>query len=84
MKNVLDEASHGVVYVNFGTNLRSSDLPVEKRNSFLNAFKKLKQTIIWKWEGQKLENKSDNVFTRAWLPQIDVFGKYYIIMYYMH
>ncbi|KOB79496.1 UDP-glycosyltransferase UGT39B1 [Operophtera brumata] len=61
LQQLLDEATNGVVYVNFGSNVRSSELPVEKRDAFLNVFRKLKHTVLWKWEDDNLPNKPDNL-----------------------
>lgn len=76
LQKILDESKHGVVYVNFGSNVRSSELPVEKKNVFLNVFRKLKQTVIWKWEDDQLDNKPNNLIIRKWLPQIEILGNY--------
>lgn len=72
LQEILDKAKHGVVYVNFGTNVYSSSLPEEKKNTFLNVFRKLKQTVIWKWEDDSLIEKPKNVITRKWLPQVEI------------
>lgn len=71
----MDESTHGVVYMNFGTNVRSAELPAHKKQAFLNVFRKLKQTVIWKWEDDNLEDKPNNVVTRKWLPQKEILGK---------
>lgn len=70
-----------MVYINFGSNVQSSDLPIEKRNAFLNVFRRLNQTVIWKWEDSTLENKPDNVVIRQWLPQRDILGMLIVILY---
>nr|XP_032517763.1 UDP-glucuronosyltransferase 2B20-like isoform X2 [Danaus plexippus plexippus] len=72
LQKVLDEAQEGVVYVNFGSNVRSIELPVEKKNAFLNVFRQLKQTVLWKWEDDVLDDKPSNLFTRKWFPQKDI------------
>lgn len=38
----------------------------------LNVFKKLKQKVLWKWETEHMEGKSDNVRLSKWLPQQDI------------
>ncbi|MDK2413786.1 hypothetical protein QHH03_32345, partial [Aphanizomenon sp. 202] len=38
---------------------------------FVEAFKQLKQRVIWKYE-VALEGVSDNVLMRKWLPQQDI------------
>ncbi|GBP64737.1 UDP-glucuronosyltransferase 2B4 [Eumeta japonica] len=71
-QKILDDAKEGIVYVNFGSNVRSSELPLAKKNAFLNVFKKLKQTVLWKWEELSLENKPDNVVIKNWMPQKEI------------
>ncbi|CAH0398392.1 unnamed protein product [Chilo suppressalis] len=72
LQTILDESSNGVICVTFGSNIQSSKLPVDKRNAFLNTFRKLKVTVLWKWEEDFLEGKPDNVIIRKWLPQNEV------------
>lgn len=74
IKVLLDEAKYGVVYVNFGSNVRSAELPDDKKNAFLNVFRKLKHTVLWKWEDEEMEEKPNNVVLRKWLPQKEIFG----------
>ncbi|XP_068633530.1 UDP-glycosyltransferase UGT5-like [Battus philenor] len=72
LKDLLDRSSNGVVYMNFGSNVKSSELPTEKKNAFLNVFRKLNQTVLWKWEDDILDNKPKNLETRKWLPQKEI------------
>lgn len=51
-------------------------LPDDKKNAFLNVFRRLKLTVLWKWEDDQLDNKPDNVIIRKWLPQNEILGKY--------
>lgn len=53
--------------------MRSDKLSLEKRETLLNAFKQLKQTILWKFESD-VEELPKNVIVRKWLPQNDVIG----------
>lgn len=48
----------------------------EKQSAFINVFKKLNQSVLWKWDDDSLADKPNNVFIRRWLPQKDVLGKY--------
>lgn len=72
IKAILDSAKDGVIYVSWGSMIRSESLPVEKRNSFLKAFGSVKQTIVWKWENETLSDQPKNVFIRKWMPQRDI------------
>lgn len=60
--------------MNFGSNIRSSELPADKKAAFINVFKKLNQTVLWKWEEDQFEGKPANLVTRKWLPQKEVLG----------
>ncbi|XP_041979328.1 UDP-glycosyltransferase UGT5-like [Aricia agestis] len=84
LKKILDESNHGFIYVNFGSNVKSSELPIEKKNTFLKIFKNLKQTVLWKWEDDNLENKPENVVIRKWLPQKDILAHPNIKVFVSH
>lgn len=72
----LDNSKHGVIYISFGSIVKSSTISEQKVNIFLNAFRSLKYDVIWKWETDVLRNKPDNVKIVKWLPQQDLLGKY--------
>ncbi|XP_041979455.1 UDP-glycosyltransferase UGT5-like [Aricia agestis] len=84
IKYFLDNSTDGVVYVNFGSNVRSAELPLEKKNAFLNVFRRLKQNVLWKWEDEKLDNKPDNVLIKHWLPQKEILAHPNIKMFISH
>lgn len=68
----IEGATHGLVFVAFGSNLKSSDLPEEKLRLLVNSFGKLKQRVLWKFESDKLKNIPSNVMIKKWLPQDDI------------
>jgi len=45
----------------------------DKISSFLGAFSRLKEKVLWKFEADALEAPK-NVFVFKWLPQSDVLG----------
>ena len=71
----LDEAPDGVIYFSMGSNLKSFQMPEDKKQAFLEAFSKLKQRVLWKWEIDSLPGQPDNVKLGKWLPQSDILGK---------
>lgn len=71
----LDDAKEGVIVFSLGGVTRGSTLTTEMRNAFMNAFFRIPQKIIWKFE-DPLENVPSNVLLMKWLPQRDVLGKY--------
>ncbi|XP_038210097.1 UDP-glycosyltransferase UGT5-like [Zerene cesonia] len=84
LKRLLDDSKEGVIYINFGSNIRSSELPIEKRDAFLKVFRKLKQTILWKWEDKALEGQLSNLVTKPWLPQKDILAHPHIKVFISH
>jgi glucuronosyltransferase len=75
IKKYIDEAPEGVIFFSMGSNLKSSQLPNEKLRAILEAFSKLKQRVLWKWEDESLPGKPSNVEVAKWLPQSDILGK---------
>ncbi|KAJ0176676.1 hypothetical protein K1T71_007855 [Dendrolimus kikuchii] len=84
LQKLLDESKDGVVYVNFGSNVRSSELPEDKKNAFVNVFRKLNQTVIWKWEDDNLGYKPANLVIRKWLPQKEILSHPNIKVFISH
>lgn len=71
LKELLD-SSDGVIYMSLGSNVKSKDLSEETKTIFLNVFRKLPYDILWKFEDERLANKSDNVKISKWFPQSDL------------
>ncbi|GJQ80790.1 hypothetical protein Trydic_g9381 [Trypoxylus dichotomus] len=71
---VLNNAHQGVIYFSFGTNVLPSALTQEKKNIFLNTFSKLKEVVLWKYDGDDLKNIPKNVIIRKWYSQNDILG----------
>ncbi|XP_004533802.1 UDP-glucuronosyltransferase 1-3-like [Ceratitis capitata] len=72
LKEFLDNAEHGVVFISWGSMIRAETLPLAKREALLRAINRLKQRVIWKWENGTLEHKSDNLYVSKWLPQREI------------
>jgi hypothetical protein len=58
-----------------GSNLRSSNFKNTTTQAFLEAFSKLKQKVLWKWESDSLPGQPSNVKLGKWLPQSDILGE---------
>uniref|UniRef100_T1H5D9 UDP-glucuronosyltransferase n=1 Tax=Megaselia scalaris TaxID=36166 RepID=T1H5D9_MEGSC len=84
MKLFVQSAEHGVIYFSMGSNVESTTLPKEKRDAILNAFRSLKQKVLWKWEDPNLPGKPDNVFISPWFPQDDVLAHPNVIAFITH
>lgn len=66
-----EAAPAGVIYFSLGSVARSKTIPPEYRQAFLEAFRRMPQRVLWKYEGE-LEGASDNIRTSSWIPQQDV------------
>ncbi|XP_055848943.1 UDP-glycosyltransferase UGT5-like [Episyrphus balteatus] len=84
MQKFLDEAKDGAIYFSMGSNLKSKNLPAEKREAILRTFKSLKQKVLWKFEDTNLPGKSDNVFISDWFPQDDVLAHPNVKLFITH
>ncbi|MPC98306.1 UDP-glucuronosyltransferase [Portunus trituberculatus] len=67
--------SAGVIYFSLGSIARGETMPPQYRQAFVEAFRRLPQRMLWKYEGE-LEGLPDNVRLSSWLPQQDVLGKW--------
>ncbi|XP_062550717.1 UDP-glycosyltransferase UGT5-like [Armigeres subalbatus] len=84
IQSFMDNATDGVIYFSMGSNIKSKDLPTEKRDAFLNVFSKLKQKVLWKWEDENLPGKPDNVLIQKWWPQDDILAHPNVKLFITH
>lgn len=84
IKEFIDSARDGVVYFSMGSNIQSTQLPVDVRDGLLRAFAKLKQKVLWKWEDVNLPGKPANVMINKWYPQDDVLAHPNIRLFITH
>uniref|UniRef100_A0A182PLS9 UDP-glycosyltransferases domain-containing protein n=1 Tax=Anopheles epiroticus TaxID=199890 RepID=A0A182PLS9_9DIPT len=85
LKNFLDAASGGVIYINFGTFLKSSGMPPETLAVFLSVFRALPQyRFLWKWESETIPNLPPNVLLQRWIPQNDVLAHQNVKLFVSH
>ena len=73
LKRFMDSASNGAVFVSFGSAVVPSQMPKEKLEMLLEAFKNLKMSVLWKWDSE-VPNLPKNVKTSSWVPQQDILG----------
>ncbi|XP_019872407.2 UDP-glycosyltransferase UGT5 [Aethina tumida] len=83
LQNILDNSKDGVIVFSLGTNMRSDKLTLQIRQTLLNAFKQLKQTVLWKFESD-IEGLPKNVIVRKWLPQNDVIAHPNVVLFIGH
>ncbi|XP_050693306.1 UDP-glycosyltransferase UGT5-like isoform X3 [Eriocheir sinensis] len=75
--------TEGVIYFSLGTVVRGETMPPEYRQAFLEAFRRLPQRVLWKYEGE-LEGASDNVMISSWLPQQDILAHNNVKVFISH
>lgn len=72
LQKFMDDAKEGVVYFTLGSLVRVSTLPNSTIDAFRNAFARLPQKVLWKFE-LEMENMPSNVMISKWFPQKDIF-----------
>jgi glucuronosyltransferase len=72
LQQLLDSAEHGVIYISWGSIINSQGMSLNKKREIVEAFKRLPQTILWKWQNDSLTATAKNVHIRDWMPQIDI------------
>lgn len=65
-----------MILFSLGTNIRSDKLTNHQKSALLQAFAKIPQTVIWKFETDTIDLPK-NVIIRKWLPQNDILGNSY-------
>ncbi|CAH1636145.1 unnamed protein product [Spodoptera littoralis] len=66
---LIDNSVHGVIYFSMGSFLKSNSMPTNLTKNILQMFGELKQTVIWKFEGNNLQGIPNNVHIVNWAPQ---------------
>ncbi|XP_023172067.2 UDP-glucuronosyltransferase 2B15-like [Drosophila hydei] len=84
IQDFIKDAKNGVIYFSMGSNLRSKDLPLEKRQALIETFSKLKQRVLWKFEEPNLVGKPENVFISDWFPQDDILAHENVVLFITH
>ncbi|KAH8294654.1 hypothetical protein KR018_000885, partial [Drosophila ironensis] len=74
----------GVVYFSLGSNVKSKDLPADRKELILKTFASLPQRVLWKFEDDQLPNKPSNVFISKWFPQPDILAHPKVKLFITH
>ncbi|KAG7154277.1 UDP-glucuronosyltransferase 2B14-like 5 [Homarus americanus] len=61
----------GIVYFSLGSITKGALMPEKYLKLFLQAFKRLDQRVLWKFESD-LPGVPDNILIRPWMPQQDI------------
>lgn len=69
LKQFLDDATKGFIYVSLGTNVNWQYLPNNTFEFFLEVFSTLPYKIVWKHDPDLLPGKFENILASKWFPQ---------------
>ncbi|XP_014362243.2 UDP-glucosyltransferase 2 [Papilio machaon] len=83
LQRLLDDSTHGVVYFNLGSNVRSRDLPEAMTRSLLAVLGQLRQTVLWKFE-ERLDHLPANVHLLDWAPQESILAHPNVLVFISH
>ena len=83
LEKYINDSPHGVILVSFGSVLQASKMPESKRKAMLEAFSKLKQRVIWKWE-TTMDDAPSNVMLSSWLPQTSLLANKNVKLFITH
>ncbi|XP_017040219.2 UDP-glucosyltransferase 2 [Drosophila ficusphila] len=81
---VQGSGEQGVIYFSLGSNVKSKDLPPERRELILKTFASLPQRVLWKFEDDQLPGKPKNVFISKWFPQPDILAHPKVKLFITH
>lgn len=71
----MDTAEHGVIYFSLGTMFDPTTIPISLKRALVKMFGELKQTVIWKYDGEDLVDLPKNLFVLKWAPQTSILSK---------
>ncbi|XP_049885624.1 UDP-glucosyltransferase 2-like [Pectinophora gossypiella] len=83
LKEVMDVATHGVIYFSMGSLLKSTQIPDTIIRGIVDVFAGLKQTVIWKYE-EKLHNIPKNLQVLQWAPQQTILAHPNCVLFITH
>ncbi|EFN81471.1 Ecdysteroid UDP-glucosyltransferase [Harpegnathos saltator] len=69
LKQYLDNAKNGFIYVSLGTNVVWKELPPNIFNSFVEALASLPWKVLWKNNPDIMPRKFENILVSKWFPQ---------------
>lgn len=80
MDDFINNADHGVILFSLGSVVSESTLGTDKLNNIFNAFSKLKQRVIMKFDVESYNIQLPNVKVVKWFPQRDLLGSLVMIL----
>lgn len=77
IEDFLRNAKEDVIYISWGSMLRTFSLDPNKVQAILRAFENLPFNVIWKWENDNVPTKSNKFLFVKWAPQFRLLCKYW-------
>lgn len=74
MNDFINNADHGVILFSLGSVVSESTIGADKLDHIFNAFSKLKQKVIMKFDTENYKIQLPNVKVVKWFPQRDLLG----------
>lgn len=74
MKDFMDKAINGVVFISFGTMVDPAVVN-DWTKIIVQVFEKLPVSVMWKWKPELLSRTPHNFFVQEWFPQNDILSK---------
>ncbi|AAM95021.1 putative ecdysteroid UDP-glucosyltransferase [Mamestra configurata nucleopolyhedrovirus B] len=71
VREFLDNATTGAIYVSFGSAISTEDMEPEFIEMLLRVFEKLPYSILWKYDGY-MNRMPANVFVQSWFEQYNL------------
>ncbi|XP_024215539.1 UDP-glycosyltransferase UGT4 [Halyomorpha halys] len=84
LKDVMDKAKNGVIFLSFGSILRGKELEGKVISVLFDAFAQLDQTVLMKWHTEDVPNKPKNVIIKTWMPQPSILAHPHLKMFITH
>ena len=82
LESFIRNSREGVILVSFGS--VSTVVPEHIVDKILEVFSRLKQTVIWRYNGPIIPNMPSNVIPMKWLPQNDILGQPNVRLFVTH
>ena len=84
VKHFLDNSPEGVVYLSFGSMIKSWDARYQQL--FYQAFQKLPYRILWKYHGENVSEieQNDQILTYKWASQTEILGHKNVKLFITH
>ncbi|CAH1641750.1 unnamed protein product [Spodoptera littoralis] len=72
LQSYLDSSKTGVIYISFGSNVDPTLLPADRIEVLVKTLSQMPHDVLWKWNGDILPGRTDNIRIAKWLPQQDL------------